>query len=278
MFGVVPKTLWSKRTPADDENRILLGLNTVIVRTGQPRVLIETGIGNKQTAEDARHPPQSGTPPGLPCRCRHSPGRGRRTSSTPICTSTTAAGTPRFTPMVPSRPPFPTRATSPPRRARPWAPATRARPRQLSRRQLRSADRLRPDDADRPRQRRRLHAHDSRLAATLSHPHPDQRTKSSPASPSKRSPATPAACSASTSSAGHHACYIGDLIPTHHHLDPTWVMGYDLDPLTCIAARKRFLARAIPERWLVLFTHDHQVPAATLQWNDKGKPTVRDQN
>jgi hypothetical protein len=39
------------------------------------------------------------------------------------------------------------------------------------------------------------------------------------------------------------------------HLDPTWVMGYDLDPLTCIAERKHFLARAIPERWLVLFTY-----------------------
>ena len=36
-------------------------------------------------------------------------------------------------------------------------------------------------------------------------------------------------------SAGQHACYAGDLFPTTHHLDPTWVMGYDLDPITCIA-------------------------------------------
>jgi glyoxylase-like metal-dependent hydrolase (beta-lactamase superfamily II) len=70
------------------------------------------------------------------------------------------------------------------------------------------------------------------------------------------------------------ACYIGDLIPTVHHIDPTWVMGYDLDPLTCIEQRKRFLARAIPEQWLVLFTHDHHTPAATLSLNDKGKPTA----
>jgi len=47
MFGVVPKPLWEKRAPADQENRILLGLNTVIVRTGQHTVAIETGIGNK---------------------------------------------------------------------------------------------------------------------------------------------------------------------------------------------------------------------------------------
>ncbi|HEV2277623.1 MAG TPA: MBL fold metallo-hydrolase, partial [Acidobacteriaceae bacterium] len=47
MFGVVPKTLWSKRAPADENNNILLGLNTVIVRTGRHTIAIETGIGNK---------------------------------------------------------------------------------------------------------------------------------------------------------------------------------------------------------------------------------------
>jgi len=47
MFGVVPKPLWEKRAPADAKNRILLGLNTVVVRTGKHNVVIETGIGNK---------------------------------------------------------------------------------------------------------------------------------------------------------------------------------------------------------------------------------------
>jgi Metallo-beta-lactamase superfamily len=47
MFGVVPKPLWEKRAPADKQNRILLGLNTVVVRTGKHTVVIETGVGNK---------------------------------------------------------------------------------------------------------------------------------------------------------------------------------------------------------------------------------------
>src|SRR5260370_37236876 len=51
MFGVVPKPLWEKRAAADDQNRILLGLNTVVGRTGKQTVLIETGIGNKQPAK-----------------------------------------------------------------------------------------------------------------------------------------------------------------------------------------------------------------------------------
>jgi hypothetical protein len=52
-------------------------------------------------------------------------------------------------------------------------------------------------------------------------------------------------------------------------------MGYDLDPLRCIEERKRFLKRAIAEEWLVLFPHDHQVPAARLAWNDKGRAEIR---
>jgi glyoxylase-like metal-dependent hydrolase (beta-lactamase superfamily II) len=75
-------------------------------------------------------------------------------------------------------------------------------------------------------------------------------------------------------SGGEHACYVGDLVPTAHHLDPTWVMGYDLDPLRCIEERKRLYSRAIPEHWLVLFTHDHDTPMARISLNEKGKPVV----
>jgi hypothetical protein len=51
-------------------------------------------------------------------------------------------------------------------------------------------------------------------------------------------------------------------------------MGYDLDPVECIAQRKRFYQRAIPENWLVLFTHDHGTPMARIGVNEKGRPVV----
>ncbi len=76
-------------------------------------------------------------------------------------------------------------------------------------------------------------------------------------------------------SAGEHACYAGDLIPTSAHLDITWVMGFDLDPLRVIEERKRFYGRAIPEDWLVLFTHDHQTPMGRIIMGDKGKPVMK---
>lgn len=45
MFGVVPKVLWQKKTPADEKNRITLGLNSLLLIKGKKTILIETGLG-----------------------------------------------------------------------------------------------------------------------------------------------------------------------------------------------------------------------------------------
>ena len=47
MFGVVPKVLWNKLNPADDQNRIKLALNCLLIDTGNKKVLIDTGVGEK---------------------------------------------------------------------------------------------------------------------------------------------------------------------------------------------------------------------------------------
>ncbi|MFI5179409.1 MAG: MBL fold metallo-hydrolase, partial [Vicinamibacterales bacterium] len=52
MFGVVPKTLWERRAPADPRNRIRLGLRPLVVRTGRHTVLIDAGIGDKMSAKE----------------------------------------------------------------------------------------------------------------------------------------------------------------------------------------------------------------------------------
>ncbi|MBD3413710.1 MAG: MBL fold metallo-hydrolase [Candidatus Aminicenantes bacterium] len=45
MFGVVPKVLWEKTFEADSLNRIKLGLNSILVDTGEKTILVDTGIG-----------------------------------------------------------------------------------------------------------------------------------------------------------------------------------------------------------------------------------------
>ena len=76
-------------------------------------------------------------------------------------------------------------------------------------------------------------------------------------------------------SGGATLCYPSDLIPTANHLDPTWVLGYDLYPLTTIENRHKFYAEAIPKKWLVAFTHDHETPLAYVEMGDKGRPVAR---
>ncbi|MBI4211422.1 MAG: MBL fold metallo-hydrolase [Deltaproteobacteria bacterium] len=47
MFGVVPKTLWDKRLPVDEKNRVSLNLRTLLLVGHGKRILVDTGIGTK---------------------------------------------------------------------------------------------------------------------------------------------------------------------------------------------------------------------------------------
>ncbi|HKR58355.1 MAG TPA: MBL fold metallo-hydrolase [Pyrinomonadaceae bacterium] len=47
MFGVVPRNLWSRVAPPDDQNRIRMNMNCLFIETDSERILIETGIGEK---------------------------------------------------------------------------------------------------------------------------------------------------------------------------------------------------------------------------------------
>ena len=48
MFGVVPKTLWNKTNPADDNNMIDIAARCLLIENGNRLTLIDTGMGNKQ--------------------------------------------------------------------------------------------------------------------------------------------------------------------------------------------------------------------------------------
>jgi len=47
MFGVVPRTIWSKLTPPDDLNRIVIQTNCLLLRRDRLNVLVEAGSGDK---------------------------------------------------------------------------------------------------------------------------------------------------------------------------------------------------------------------------------------
>ena len=49
MFGVVPKVLWQRTNPADSNNLIDMSLRTMLIEDGDRLILIDTGVGNKQS-------------------------------------------------------------------------------------------------------------------------------------------------------------------------------------------------------------------------------------
>ena len=55
MFGVVPKTLWSKTNPADDNNLCNWAMRCLLIEDGNRLILIDNGIGNKQDAKFYSH-------------------------------------------------------------------------------------------------------------------------------------------------------------------------------------------------------------------------------
>jgi glyoxylase-like metal-dependent hydrolase (beta-lactamase superfamily II) len=60
MFGVIPKALWSRVYPADENNLIVLTLRSLIVETNGHVVLVDTGWGDKQGEKFFRHVHQYG--------------------------------------------------------------------------------------------------------------------------------------------------------------------------------------------------------------------------
>ncbi|SEN59273.1 Glyoxylase, beta-lactamase superfamily II [Chitinophaga rupis] len=51
MFGVVPKSIWHKLNPADDNNMCTWAMRCLLIKEGNRLILVDTGIGNKQDAK-----------------------------------------------------------------------------------------------------------------------------------------------------------------------------------------------------------------------------------
>lgn len=55
MFGVVPKSIWQKTNPADENNLCTWAMRCLLIEDGNRLILIDNGIGNKQSPEFFRH-------------------------------------------------------------------------------------------------------------------------------------------------------------------------------------------------------------------------------
>lgn len=64
--------------------------------------------------------------------------------------------------------------------------------------------------------------------------------------------------------------YTADLIPSTGHIPIPYVMAYDVRPLITLQEKETLLSKAIQENWFLFFEHDHQTEMCSLEKTEKG--------
>lgn len=251
-FGVVPKVMWSRKMEADDRNYVTAGLNSLLIRTGDQTVLVETGMGNKLSERMVKF---YGQPAKLIDNLAEG---GVALEDIDIVINshlhfdhcgwnTVRDATGKIVPTFP--------------RAKYYAPEGEW---QYSRKPSeRDAISYIPDNYD-------------PLVASGQMTLLKGGEEIVPGISVKTFPGHTAHMQAIiVESQGKAACYISDLMPTSAHIDLTWGMSFDLYPLDTIESKKRYYAKAIPEKWLTVFTHDPKTPWAYVERDEIGKMVAK---
>jgi glyoxylase-like metal-dependent hydrolase (beta-lactamase superfamily II) len=266
-FGVVPKVMWSRKVPADEKNYVTAGLNSMLIRTGRETVLVETGMGNKLSERMIKFYGQPAKLLGNLAAAGVSPEDVDIVINSHLHFDHCGWNTVRDSKgkIVPTFP-----------RAKYYAPEGEWQyARRPSERDaisyipenydplvesgqmtlLKGGEEIVPGISVRKFPGHTAHMQAIVIQSSAENPHISQTTRDM----------------------GHPktACYISDLMPTAAHIDLTWGMGFDLYPLQTIESKKEYYARAIPEKWLTVFTHDPKIPWAYVERDDAGKMVAK---
>ena len=253
MFGVVPKPLWEKRIPADERNRIQLGMRCLLIEHPSGLILIDTGAGNKENEkfkdiyglENEGSAGRTMLEVGLKevgvaptdialvinthLHFDHAGGNtfigesGKVQLTFPNATYIVRRGEYDYA-MNPNE------RTAASYFERNFHPVEAAEKLELVAREKTIVKGI-------------------RVVPTPGH--------------------TPFHQSVLIESGGERAFYLGDLVPTHAHLPLPWIMGYDVEPLVTLETKRRILKQAVDENWLLIFEHDATVPWGRVEHDGK---------
>ena len=249
MFGVVPRKLWAKECPPDDDNRIRMNMNCVFIDTGVEKILIETGIGDKWTTKQ---------------QSMYGIDRVRPLAET--LKSRTGVSADEITIVVNTHLHFDHAGgnTSLNTEGKPVAAFPNARY-FVSRAEL--------EHAGSPTER-------DRASYLLENWQPLVESGQLEAKDSDYE-VVPGLTMQTI--AGHNRsmqCWrlerdgktifgFADLVPMRAHVRLPWIMGYDLYPIETLDAKKRLIPQAARENWICMFYHDPDEPLCRLQQGEK---------
>lgn len=249
MFGVVPKPMWNKVSPADEQNRVGLVCNLLVIRTPNGNVLVETGMGSRWTdKEKSRYDVVSNVKPesmlssvglsndqidGVIISHLHFDHAG----------GATIERDGNLYPTFPKARYFVQHGE--------WDFAHNAN--------ARAKASYRSDDFD-PLQRHNV----LQLVDGDSEVFPGVWVRLTGGHTSHHQVVT-------FESNGEKGVYFADILPTKGHLSPPWVMGYDHYPLDSCDVKSKYLKQAADENWLVVFDHEPGVPWGRIKIAGDGK-------
>lgn len=248
MFGVVPRNLWAKLCPPDDQNRIRMSMNCVFIETASERILIETGIGDKWSA---KHRAMYGIDRKQPLAESVEAITGTRAEQVTIVLNTHlhfdhAGGNTIQDQAGAARAQFPN-----------------------ARYYISQAE---YDHAESPTDRDKASYFPENWRPLKDSGQLELKPETYEVVPGLTMETYP----------GHNRsmqCWrlqqggktlfgFADLVPMRAHVPFAWVMGYDLYPVETVEAKKRLLPLAAREDWTCLFYHDPENPLARIVEQD----------
>jgi len=254
MFGVVPKTLWSRRIEADEKNRIPMGMRCLLIEHDDGLILVDTGVGNKETAkfhdiygiENAGEEGRTALEAGIAAA-------GFRPADVGLVINTHlhfdhAGGNTWRNPGGETLATFPNARYVVQRGEYEYA----------CRANERTSASYFPHNWDVifGSERFDLIEGDRELRPGVS-------VRLTPGH-------TPFHQSVVLRSGGETLCFLGDVVPTAHHLPLPWIMGYDVEPLVTLESKRSLLAEALRDDWQVVFEHDAHVGFGRIAHDGKG--------
>ena len=248
MFGVVPRTLWSRVCPPDEQNRIRMNMNCVFIEAGNELILIETGIGEKWSA---KHTEMYGITRerSLAQSLRSIAGVGPDDITIVINThlhfdhaggNTKVNGEGQAAPAFPNARYFVSQSEF----EHAESPSERDRASYL-------ADDWRPMVASGQLE---LKEADYEVVSGLRMETHAGHNRSMQCWRLERD--------------GQTVFGFADLVPMRAHVSPAWIMGYDLYPAETLEVKKKLLPQAAHEGWTCLFYHDPDEPLCRIIEDD----------
>lgn len=250
MFGVVPKSIWHKLNPADENNMISLAMRCLLVQDGKRLILIDNGMGNKQDAKFFGYYYLHGTHSLDASLAKYGFNRADITDMVLThlhfdhCGGSIAYNADRT--KLETAFPNATYWVSDAH----WNEALAPNPREkasflkeniLPIQESGQLQLLQPGQQFHPE-----------IDLLFSKGH--TQSMMHPIVPYK----------------GSKLIYLADVIPTQAHLPIPYVMGYDVRPLDTMKEKTDILNMALENNWVLFFEHDPQLQACTLQQTEKG--------